>query len=248
MYLERYRRTKVSNILKAVEGRVLPAIHADGSVVQVRAIIQRADNGDSGSGGAMLFKGVIMRGNLAGVGGVDSRRGYMPGYEIDLNRAGVVTKIGRKVLNMLGHPPDRQISDFIGQPIEVLIPAIPDRPAQQKSNWFTRALKNTDLNFYIWAVNKNYTVLPLSYCLQERDDGSIRMHVRDMTELDALLTIDEVGMPCIGKNAHIKGTVLDMNSDAYMLLGFEPDETIGRNIKYIQPPDVSEQHDYYLQR
>jgi len=39
-----------------------------------------------------------------------------------------------------------------------------------------------------------------------------------------------------------------MNDDAFMLLGFEPDETIGRNIKYIQPPEVSEQHDYYLQR
>lgn len=39
-----------------------------------------------------------------------------------------------------------------------------------------------------------------------------------------------------------------MNDDAYMLLGFEPDETIGRNIKYIQSPEVSEHHDSYLSR
>jgi hypothetical protein len=33
-----------------------------------------------------------------------------------------------------------------------------------------------------------------------------------------------------------------------MLLGNEPDEVIGRNIKYIQPPEVAENHDGYLLR
>jgi PAS domain S-box-containing protein len=45
-----------------------------------------------------------------------------------------------------------------------------------------------------------------------------------------------------------KGNVLAINEDAYMLLGQEPEEVIGRNIKYIQPPEVSEQHDMYLAR
>lgn len=192
MYLERYRRTKVSNILRSIEGRILPALHADGSQVQIRAIIQRADSGDAGQN--MLFKGTIKRGNLTGTGGAGSRKGYMGDYEIELNRAGVITKINRKILTMLGHPSDRQISDFIGQPIEVLIPALPDKPFQQKSNWFTRALKSPELNFYLIAVNKNFTLLPISYCLEESQDGAIRMRIRDTSELDALINIDEVGM------------------------------------------------------
>jgi PAS domain S-box-containing protein len=191
MYLERYRRTKVSNILRSIEGRILPALHADGSTINVRAIISRADSGDAGSN--MLFKGVIKRGDLSGSGGAGSRKGYMNDYEIQLNRAGVITKLNRKILTMLGHPTDRSISDFIGQPIEVLIPAIPDKPGQQKTNWFTRALKSTELNFYLIAVNKNYTLLPITYCLEEQNDGSIKMRIRDLSELDALLTIDEVG-------------------------------------------------------
>ena len=196
MYLERYRRTKVSTALRSIEGRILPAVHADGSVVQVRLIIQRADAGDaSGAGGnqTMLFKGIIKRGDLGGSGGVGSRRGYMNDYEIILNKAGVITQINRKILTMLGHPSDKSISDFIGQPIEVLVPVLPDRPTQQKSNWFTRALKSSELNFYLIMVNKNFSLLPVAFCLAERNDGSIQMRVRDLTELDALINMDEVG-------------------------------------------------------
>ena len=197
MFLERYRRTKVSNILRSTDGRILPAIHADGSVIQIRAIIQRADNGDSsGASGnqTMLFKGIIKRGDLGGTGGVGSRRGFMNDYDIYLNRAGIITKIHRKVLNMLGHPVDRSLSDFIAQPIEILVPALADKPQQQKVNWIPRALKSSELNFYLLMVCKNFTLLPVAYCLEESQDGNIRMRIRDMTELDALLTIDEVGM------------------------------------------------------
>lgn len=239
MYLERYRRTKVSNVLRSTEGRILPAVHADGSVIQLRAIIQRADSGDaSGSGGnnSMLFKGIIKRGDTSGDAGSGSRRGFLKDNEIELNRAGVITKLHRKILTMLGHPTERSISDFIGQPIEVLVPVLPDKPQQQKSNWFTRALKSPELNFYLIMVNKNFTLLPVIYCLEENAEGAIRMRIRDVPELDALLNIDEVG------------NVLSLNDDAFMLLGFDPDEVIGRNIKYIQPPEVAEHHDMYLQR
>jgi hypothetical protein len=196
MYLERFRRTKVSNILRSVEGRILPAVHADGSVIQVRAIITRADSGEANSGASqtMLFKGTIKRGDLGGQGGTNSRKGYMADYELEMNKAGIITKLNRKVLTMLGHPIDRQVTDFIGQPIEVLVPAIPDKPAQQKSNWLPRALKSSDLNFYLIMVNKNYSLLPVAYCLVEQNDGSIQMRVRDLSELDALLQIDEVGI------------------------------------------------------
>jgi PAS domain S-box-containing protein len=234
MYLERYRRTKVANVLRSQEGRVFPALHADGSVVQIRSLITRADSGETGSN--LLFKGIIRRGNMAGSGLTGGRRGYLESYELEMNKAGVIVKLNRKVLSMLGHPADRPISDFIGQPIEVLIPVLPDRPSQSKSVWFTKALRSTDLNFYLLACNKNYTLLPISFCLEERPDGAIRMRIRDLSELDALLTIDEIG------------NVLKMNDDAFMLLGFEPDETIGRNIKYIQSQEVADQHDYYLQR
>jgi hypothetical protein len=42
-------------------------------------------------------------------------------------------------------------------------------------------------------VMKNFTVLPVGYCLVEKPDGSIQMRVRDLSELDALINMDEVG-------------------------------------------------------
>lgn len=235
MYLERYRRTKVSNILRSTEGRILPAIHADGSAVSIRAIIARADTGDGTSG--MLFKGIIKRGDLTSMSGKDFRKGYFENYEISLNKAGVIVRIKRQILTMLGHAADRPLSDFIGQPIEVLIPAMPDRPSQAKTNWMLRALKDPELNFYLLAVCKNFTLLPISFCLQASNEGdTIRMRIRDLSDADALMNIDEVG------------NVLSYNDDAYILLGHEPDDVIGRNIKLIQPPEVAANHDGYLKK
>lgn len=235
MYLERYRRTKVSNILRSVEGRILPAVHADGSVIQVRAIITRADSNDGS--GTMLFKGIIKRGDLGGVDGENSRKGFREGYEITLSKAGVIVAIKRQILTMLGHPTDRPLSDFIGQPIEVLIPVLPDKPAQAKTNWMIRGLKEPALNFYLIAVCKNFSLLPVSYNLAPSDtDETIKMRLRDMSELDALITIDDFG------------TIQAVNDDAFILLGHEQDNVIGRNIKHIQPPDVAEAHDGYLLR
>jgi hypothetical protein len=146
---------------------------------------------------------------------------------------------------MLGHPKERPLSDFIGQPIEVIVPNLPDRPAQAKQNWMPRALKNSELNFYLLMVTKTYYLQPVSYNLSLESDDSIKMRVRDMMELDALLTIDEVGNNfwdlCIG-------TLQSVNDDAFILLGHAPEDVVGRNIKYIQPPEVAEAHDGYLLR
>ena len=128
-----------------------------------------------------------------GSGGAGSRKGYINNYDIYLNRAGVIVTINRKILNMLGHPSDRSLSDFVGQPIEVLVPVLPDKPNQQKTNWIPRALKSTELSFYLLMVTKNYNLLPVTYCLEETNEGNIRMRIRDITELDALLSIDETG-------------------------------------------------------
>lgn len=235
MYLERYRKTKVSNILRSVDGRILPAVHFDGSVIQVRAIITRSDANDGS--GKMLFKGTIKRGDLGGAGGPGSRRGFNEAYEIVLNKAGIILNVSRNVLTMLGYAKERRISDFVGNPIEVLIPAIPDNLSQDKNSWIIRALKNQSLNFYLLAVCKNYSLLPISYnLLPSKDNESIRMLVRDSTELDALVTIDEMG------------TILAINDDAFILLGFDSEDIIGRNINQIQPLEVAEKHDGYLLR
>ena len=235
MYLERYRKTKVSNILRAVDGRILPAVHSDGSVIQIRAIITRSDANDGS--GKMLFKGVLRRGDLGGSGGPGSRRGFKESYEIVMNKAGIIIDISRNVLTMLGYQKDRRISDFVGNPIEIIIPPLVDNPAQDRANWIVRGFKNPSQNFYLQAVTKSFSLLPISYNLtQSKEDDSMRMLVRDMTELDALLTIDEIG------------TILAVNDDAFILLGFDPEEVIGRNINKIQPPEVSEKHDGYLLR
>ena len=238
MYLERFRRTKVSNILRSVEGRVLPAVHADGSVIQIRAIIQRADNNDgtAGAGSGMLFKGIIKRGDMSGLG-ANARKGFKEKYEITINKSGVIIGISRQILTMLGYPQEKPIRDFIGQPIEILIPPLPDRPTQQKTVWIVRGLKNPELNFYLLMATRNYSVLPISYNLTSNiEDESILIRIRDMSELDALITIDELG------------GIQAINDDAFILLGQDPEEVIGRNIKSIQPPDVAEQHDSYLLR
>jgi PAS domain-containing protein len=138
---------------------------------------------------------------------------------------------------MLGYSKGRAISDFVGNPIEILIPAMAKNPAQDKSSWLVRGLKNQASNFYLLAVCKNYSVIPISYNLSPCKDGeTIRMLVRDMHELDALVTIDEVG------------TILSVNDDAFILLGFEPDEIIGKSIHKIRPPEIAENFDNYLLR
>jgi PAS domain S-box-containing protein len=235
MYLERYRKTKVSNILRSVDGRIIPFILADGSVMQTKAIITRSDANDGS--GKLLFKGTIKRGDLGGAGGAGSRRGFKESYEITLSKAGIIMNVSRNVLNMLGHSKDRAFSEFVGNPIEILIPALPDNPAQDKSNWMVRGLRNQSLNFYLLAVCKNFSVIPITYNLSPSKDGeSIRMLVRDMAELDALITIDEMG------------TIMSVNDDAFILLGFDPDEMIGRNVNKILSLEVAEKQDAYLSR
>jgi PAS domain S-box-containing protein len=235
MYLERFRRTRVSNILKSIDGRVLPAVHADGSVISILAIIQRADSQDGSSG--LLFKGTIKRGDVTGSMGANARRGFKENYEITLNKSGVIMGIKRQILTMLGHAQEKLLTEFIGQPIEILVPNMPDRPTQNKSNWIPRALKDPQLNFYLLMVTKTYSIFPVSYNMTfNSEDDTITMRIRDMTELDALLKIDEVG------------TLLSVNDDAFILLGYNGDDVVGRNIKHIQPPDVAEAHDGYLLR
>lgn len=235
MYLERYRKTKISTILRSTEGRILPAVHSDGTIIQVRAIISRSDTNDGS--GKMLFKGVIKRGDLVGAGGPGGRRGFKDSHEIILSKAGVILSVHRNVLTMLGYSKERDISDFVGNPIEILIPPIPDNPAQDKSNWMVRALKSQSLNFYLLAACKNFSILPISYNLTPSKDGeSIRMLVRDMADLDALVTIDELG------------AILAVNDDAFILLGFDPDDVIGKNINKLQAPEVAEASDSVLFR
>jgi PAS domain S-box-containing protein len=57
-YLERYRRLRVSTILKATEGRNLPASHRDGSVFTVNLKVKKLEEGYNGE---MMFHATIQR-------------------------------------------------------------------------------------------------------------------------------------------------------------------------------------------
>lgn len=235
MYLERYRKTKVSNILRASEGRILPAVHSDGSVIQVRGIITRSDTNDGN--GKMLFKGVIKRGDTGGASGAGGKRGFRESFEIILNKSGIITSVTRKVLTMLGYSKDRPISEFVGNPAEIFFPPLEEYPSQERSAWMHRGLRNPNLNFYLWACTNFFSVLPVAYNLTQSADGeTIKMTVRDMSELDALVTIDE------------EGNIMTVNDDAFILLGFDPDEVVGKNINRLQPPEVPEKQDNFLFR
>jgi PAS domain S-box-containing protein len=236
MYLERYRRTKVSNILRATEGRILPAVHADGSVVQIRAIITRADTGDGGNSSNLLFKGIIRRIDANNKADSGVRAGFDDRDVIEMKKDGTIISLSKTILNTLGFPADKDPEELVGQSIEVIVPPVPQRPRQQKSYWIPQALAAQDLNFYICFLTKNFSLFPMTYCLSMKSSDVILMRVRDVLATDALITIDEVG------------TVLAMNDDAFLLLGHEPDEIIGQNIKCLLEESVAVQHDGFLLR
>lgn len=233
MYLERYRRTKVSNILRSIEGRNLPAVHADGSVVQIKAIITRSDQGNDGS---MLFKGVIKRLDATIRSSTNTRKGYSENHWLEIKKDGTITNMDPSILTLLGYGSDKMISEYIGQSIDTLVPPMPDNPRQQRSFWIPQALASTDLNFYILFLNKSFNLYPFTYCLAMKSSDVITMRIRDLTSTDALVTIDEIG------------TLQSVNEDAYLLLGHEEDDVVGRNIKCIMAEDIAVQHDGFLLR
>ena len=232
MYLERYRRTKVSNILRSTEGRLLPALHADGSVVKIRAIVQKSDTGSDN----LLFKGIIRRVDDSLKNDPNARTGFDDVNVIEMKKDGTIISVSKSILNTLSYSTDKNPAEYVGQPIEVLIPPVESRPKQQRSVWMAQALAQPDLNFYICLLAKNYTLFPFAYNLMMKSSDVVLMRVRDVLATDALITIDEIG------------TILSSNEDTFLLLGHEPDEILGRNIKYIQAPEVAEQHDGYLLR
>lgn len=234
-YLERFRRTKITNILRNTEGRNLPAIHADGSVVQLKAIIARSDLGDGGSSGRYLFKGIIKRLDTFSLN-TNVRPGFDDHHLIEMKKDGTITAIDPSVLRLLGYNSEKGPEDYIGQSIDTLVPLNPAAGRQMASSWMSQALTNPDLNFYIQLVTKSYTPMPFTFALAMKSTDTIIMRLRDLTSVDAIVTIDEAG------------TVLSMNEDSALLLGHEPDEVIGRNLKTIMAEELASNHDSYLQR
>jgi PAS domain S-box-containing protein len=235
MYLERYRRTKVSNILRSVDGRVLPAVHADGSIVSILAIVTRADGGDSsGMSGNMLFKGVVQR--VDAVGKKEIRAGFRDQDVLEIDKTGIIKYISPSVLPFLNYPKEMSADSFAGKPVEFLIPKIENRPTQDKGYWIPKCLAAGDLNFYILLMNKNLSLTPFTMSLQMKSADTILIRLKDISNLDALITIDDLGV------------ILAFNEDAFLLLGHDPDEALGQNIKFMLAPEISVQHDFFLQR
>jgi PAS domain S-box-containing protein len=231
MYLERYRKTKISNILKATDGRVLPALHADGSVVQIRAIITRADDETSSN---MLFKGTIQR--------IDSsvqnqaRPGFRNENVIEITKTGVIHDISRSILKGLGYENSVPLEAFIGLSIEVIFPPMDTRATQMKEYWMPKFLADPNSNFYLLAVNRNLSVVPVTVNVSMKSSDIVLVRMADLSGIDALITIDDMG------------TILNFSEDASLLLGHESDEAIGRNIKFMLVKEIADQHDYFLQR
>jgi PAS domain S-box-containing protein len=233
MYLERFRRTKISNILRSTEGRVLPAVHADGSIVQIRAIITRVDNNE-GANANMLFKGVIQR--MDSVGRATIRQGFNDNDYIEISKDGFIKDISRSLLNQLGYNQEHSLDEFIGQSIEIIIPPLPSRPNLAKEYWIPKCLSAPDYNFYTLCVNKNYALIPFTINCTMKTADTLIVRFKDISGIDAIISIDEVG------------TVLAFNEDAFLLLGHDQDETIGRNIKFILAKEIADQHDGFLER
>ncbi len=233
MYLERYRRTKVSNILRSTDGRSLPALHADGSIVQIKAIIQKSDTGSDDN---LLFKGLIRRVDTTASVGKASRAGFDNFSVLELKKDGNIISVDKSVLKMLGYGTDADVETFKNQPIETLIPPVEGVNRQDKNHWMPLALSHIDLNFYIMMVTKNYQLVPVTFCLSMKSSEVILMRLRDLSSTDAIISIDDMGI------------ILSFNEDSYLLLGHEPEDVIGKNIKGIMDESVSAQHDGFLQR
>jgi PAS domain S-box-containing protein len=59
-YLERYRNSGKGRIL-GTAGRMVPSVHADGSIIDITLKVTREDTGDLSNWETMLFKGIVKR-------------------------------------------------------------------------------------------------------------------------------------------------------------------------------------------
>ncbi|KAJ3090545.1 hypothetical protein HK102_003405 [Quaeritorhiza haematococci] len=246
LYLDRYRKTGVSNVLSSAEGRLLPALHADGSRVDVKLFVTRADGMGSSFGNKMLFKGTLTRifdkgGVQISAGGKDGRgiklpKGFRDNTTIHLTPSGNIAKIDNPILTFLGYD-ITGAAQLQGLPVDILIPPMEARPAQDASKtWLRNALQTPGQSFYVVMLRRNRTLCPAAVSAIKDRDGTIIIYVCNLMQTDALISINSFGI------------VSSMNIDAGLLLGHDTDSIIGRNIKVLLPPDVAEHHDEYLQR
>lgn len=233
MYLERYRRTKVPNILRYAEGRSIPAVHADGSIVQISAIIQKSETGNEDN---LLFKGLIRRIDTTALAGKISRPGFDENSIIELKKDGTIISVDSAVLKILGYSQDANQDMFKSRPIETLIPFVTGVDRQDKNNWMPLALSNTDLNFYIMMASRNCTLMPVTFCMAMKSSEVIVMRVRDLFTTDAIISLDELG------------TITAFNEDASLLLGHDGEDVMGKNVKVLMDESIAVHHDGYLQR
>ncbi|KAJ3090546.1 hypothetical protein HK102_003406 [Quaeritorhiza haematococci] len=243
LYLERYRKTGVSNILNSREGRVLPALHADGSTVEVRLIVTRADSGDGSSfGNKVLFKGVLTRAMRSNADGKQKTtvehpppKGFRQNMVLHITQSGMIVKIDAPIVEMLGYE-GTEVSQMIGMLVDVLVPPLPSRPSQHARMWLKNALQSPDQTFYVVMLRRNKSLCPAAIKAKKLSDGSVIIHVCNLLQTDSIVTINEFGI------------VMFMSVDAGMLLGHDPENVVGRNIKTILPPDIAEHHDEYIER
>jgi PAS domain S-box-containing protein len=201
--------------------------------VQIKAIIQKSETGNDDN---LLFKGLIRRVDTISSASKIKRMGFDDNCVLELKKDGTIISVNEAVFKMLGYMSENIAEEYIGQPIETLIPPISGNNRQDKNYWMPLALSNTDLNFYILMVTKSFGLLPVTFALSMKSSEVILMRVRDLTTTDAVVSIDDLG------------TILTFNEDGHILLGFDADEIMGKNIKCIMQESIAANHDGYLQR
>ncbi|KAI9168207.1 hypothetical protein H9P43_007579 [Blastocladiella emersonii ATCC 22665] len=221
-YLERYRRTRVSTIMRATEGRVLPACHNDGTTFTVKLKVKAA--GSSFGAGDSLFHAILVR-----VGDEDLINAQQLKIDgrVNLDANGTITVLGKAIAATLGYSANpAELSKYN---VSALFPPLPDMPMQGTHQGVLEALLATQPAQIRYAImlRRDRTLIPVSVCgvmNEDNDDsGDMAIQCDDILSKEGLLLLD----------AH--GAITQANEHISVLFGFSADEVQGQSIKFLIP-------------
>ncbi|KAI9168162.1 hypothetical protein H9P43_007534 [Blastocladiella emersonii ATCC 22665] len=221
-YLERYRRTRVSTIMRATEGRVLPACHNDGTTFTVKLKVKAA--GSSFGAGDSLFHAILVR--VGDEDLVNAQQLKIDG-RVNLDANGTITVLGKAIAATLGYSANSaELSKYT---VSSLFPPLADMPMQGTHQSVLEALLATQPAQIRYAImlRRDRTLIPVSVCgvmNEDNDDsGDMAIQCDDILSKEGLLLLD----------AH--GAITQANEHISVLFGFSADEVQGQSIKFLIP-------------
>ncbi|KAI9188701.1 hypothetical protein H9P43_000122 [Blastocladiella emersonii ATCC 22665] len=220
-FLDRYKKTKIPNIQRATEGRLLPALHRDGSLFTINLKVKKLDGGVSSAD--MLFQGTIVRIESTEQAAVDA----LEGKRIQVNASGIVAEWGDAAANLVG----ATSAQLTGRSIAAVFPPVPEAHQAHADikELIERVISDPEQWFYGLMHRQDKTLTPVAVSGAEVND-SIVLYVDDLMAKEGLVFISE------------SGSMVSVNDGVAFLFGFPVEELQNQSIRKLLPDfDVVEE-------